>query len=86
MERRSAQKPHAYSHSIAVAVALGLPLATGIGHLVGMLSFGLPLPLMPSHPALAIWTAIVSIGAAGASLVPGLSAAHLTIRQTLAYA
>lgn len=72
--------------SLALAAALGLPLAAGIGHLVGMLSFGLPLPLMPSYPALAIWTAIISVGATGASLVPALNAARLTIRQTLANA
>jgi putative ABC transport system permease protein len=71
--------------SIVLAVFLAWPLATGIGHLVGAISFGLKLPFTLSGPALWLWLAIVTVGASGASLVPALSAARLTIRETLAY-
>lgn len=72
--------------SIGIVVLLGLPLAVLIGNLVGTLSFGLALPLTPSATALALWIAGAGIGTAIASLLPALSAARLTIRQTLAYA
>lgn len=72
--------------SVALAVVLALPLTAVIGNLVGRLSFGLPLPLMPSVPALAAWIAITALGAIAASLPPALSAARLTVRETLAHA
>lgn len=72
--------------SVALAIALAIPLAAGIGRLVGELSFGLPLPLTLSMPALGAWLALVSVGAMLASLAPALSAARLTVRETLAHA
>ena len=71
--------------SITLAIALAVPLAAGIGRLVGVLSFGLPLPLMLSLPALGIWLAITTLGATVASLAPALGAARLTVRETLAH-
>jgi putative ABC transport system permease protein len=71
--------------SFAMAVLLSLPLTMGIGRLAGTMSFGLPLPLMLSHSGLSIWLAILVAGSAAASLVPAFRAAHLTIRETLAY-
>lgn len=70
--------------SLAPTVALGLPLAYGIGALVGRLAFGLPLPLDFPIVALIVWTAIILVGAMAASAVPARAAARLTIRQTLA--
>ncbi len=72
--------------SLVLAALLALPLAAAIGDLVGTLSFGLPLPLRLSLPALGLWLAILTGGAIAASLAPALSAARLTIRETLAYA
>lgn len=72
--------------SIALAIVLAIPLAAGIGRLVGELSFGLPLPLTLSLPALGIWLTLAGIGAMLASLAPALSAARLTVRETLAHA
>ncbi|WP_448205690.1 FtsX-like permease family protein [Azospirillum sp. sgz302134] len=72
--------------SVVPALLLALPLAAGIGRLVGTLSFGLPLPLTLSMPALELWLGIVLFGAVLASLVPARHAAKLTIRETLAYA
>ena len=71
--------------SIGPAVLFGLPLAAFIGRLVGLLSFGLPLPLTPSAAALTMWIVGIAIGATAASLPPALNAARLTIQQTLSY-
>jgi putative ABC transport system permease protein len=71
--------------SIALAIILAVPLAAGIGRLVGTLSFGLPLPLILSTPALGIWLTITTVGAALASFAPALNAARLTVRETLAH-
>lgn len=71
--------------SILITVALAAPLAAGIGRLVGTMSFGLPLPLMLSMPALGIWLGITLFGAVAASVAPALGAARLTVRETLAH-
>jgi putative ABC transport system permease protein len=71
--------------SIVFAGLLALPFAWGIGALVGTLSFGLPLPLTLSLPALGLWLGVVICGTIAASLVPARNAAKLTIRETLAY-
>jgi putative ABC transport system permease protein len=71
--------------SFVLAILVSMPLAIGIGRLVGTLSFGLPLPLMLSHSGLLIWLAILIVGSTAASLVPAFRATRLTIRETLAY-
>ena len=71
--------------SVAVAMVLSLALGAIVGDLIGMLSFGISLPLIVSPMAVLIWVLIVSIGTIVASLVPALRAASLTVRQTLAY-
>jgi ABC-type lipoprotein release transport system permease subunit len=71
--------------STVFAIVLALPLAAGIGALVGTLSFYMPLPLMVSWTALLLWIVFIVVGTIGASLVPSLTASRLTIRQTLAY-
>lgn len=71
--------------SVVLAITLGVPLAAGIGRLVGEMSFDLPLPLTLSMPALGVWLALASVGAALASLAPALRAARLTVRETLAH-
>jgi putative ABC transport system permease protein len=68
-----------------VAIALGIPLSTLIGDLLGRLSFGLPLPLQISTGGLAAWLVLVTVGAIGATLTAAQRAAGLTIRETLTY-
>jgi putative ABC transport system permease protein len=71
--------------SFPISLVAGLPVGYGVGVLVGTLSFGLPLPLTLSLPALGIWLAILVIGSVFASYAPARRAASLTIRQTLAH-
>jgi putative ABC transport system permease protein len=68
-----------------VAIALGIPLSTVIGDLLGNLSFGLPLPLRIAPGGLATWLILVIAGAVGATLAAAQRAARLTIRETLTY-
>jgi putative ABC transport system permease protein len=68
-----------------VAIGLSLPLSAGIGNLVGMLSFRLPLPLLLSPSALFLWLGLIVLGSMAASLYPAWKASQLTIRQAIAF-
>jgi putative ABC transport system permease protein len=68
-----------------IAVLLGLPGAAAVGGFLGRLSFGLPLPLHPSYPGMAIWIVLAMAGAAAATLTAAGRAARLTIPETLAH-
>jgi putative ABC transport system permease protein len=68
-----------------LAVALGVPTAAAVGAFLGRLSFGIPLPLHVSYPALATWIVVALIGAAAATLTAAQRAARLTVHETLAH-
>ncbi len=65
------------------AVVLGILLALTLGSTIGQLSFKLPLPLVLSGPALAIWTITVLSLSALATFLPSLSAQRMTVRAAL---
>lgn len=70
--------------SLPVALLVAVPLASGIGYLVGMLSFRLPLGLDLSGSAMAMWTLGSVALAALASWVPARRATRRTVRDALA--
>jgi len=67
------------------AVPLGLGLSQVVGRIVGLMSFKVPLALVPSHAAMFIWLAAVVVLSAVASAVPAWRASRLTVREALAY-
>lgn len=70
--------------SLPLTLLLALPLATGIGRLIGWLSFQLPLPLDFSWQAMAGWSLGSLFVASLASLAPGHAATRPTVREALA--
>lgn len=72
--------------SWGIALLLSLPLAAALGGVNRGMNAGLPLPLMLSPAAAAIWLALIVLVAMAASAYPARRAAQLTIRETLAYA
>ncbi|HET9519095.1 MAG TPA: FtsX-like permease family protein [Actinoplanes sp.] len=68
-----------------LAVALGVPTAAAVGAFLGRLSFGTPLPLHLSYPAMATWLVIALVAAATATLAAARRAARLTVRETLSH-
>lgn len=68
-----------------VAVALAVPLSAIVGEVVGGLAFKVPLPLVVSPLALALWWLLVVVAAAVASALPAWRASRLTAREALAY-
>ncbi len=68
-----------------IAIALAVPLSTGVGALVGGLAFRAPLPLVMSLPAALTWLAVALLSSAVATAVPALSASRMTVREALAY-
>ncbi len=69
--------------SFVAASALGLGLSAVIGRVIGMMSFGLPLPLSPRLGFFfALMVALLGLGAL-ASLLPARRASHLTVAQAL---
>ena len=71
--------------SWAIAIVLSIPLSAGVGRLIGMLSFRLPLPLFLSPAAMFMWLLLIILGSIVASAYPALKASRLTIRETLIY-
>lgn len=71
--------------SWCLAMLAALPLSAAVGRLVGKLAFQSPLPLSLSPMAMLIWLLAIVLGSLGASALPALSAARLTIRNTLVY-
>lgn len=68
---------------VAVVPALGLTALMGAG--LGNLFMGAPVPFRVSGSAIAIWAAIVILGAALATLAPAARASRLTVREALSY-
>ncbi|MBI3884600.1 MAG: ABC transporter permease [Opitutae bacterium] len=68
-----------------LAVPLSLGLSQIVGRIVGLMSFKVPLALVPSVPALFVWLAAVILLSALASSVPAWRAARLTVREALAH-
>ena len=73
----------ALSCVVAVIPAMGLTWAMGAG--LGNLFLGTPIPLEVSLPGVLIWILVVIVGAALATLASAAQAAHLTVREALAY-
>jgi putative ABC transport system permease protein len=73
----------AISCIVAVVPALILTALMGAG--LGNLFMGAPVPFRVAGSALLIWTAIVILGAAIATLAPAARASRLTVREALAY-
>ncbi|MEW9702703.1 ABC transporter permease [Paenibacillus sp. SI8] len=71
--------------SWTISIVLSLPLSFYVGRLIGNLSFKLPLPLVLSPMAAAIWLTIIILGSIAASAYPAWQATRLTIRETLAH-
>jgi len=68
-----------------IAVALAIPLSSGVGSLVGALAFRAPLPLVMSWPSVATWFAVALAASAVATGVPAYNASRMTVREALAY-
>jgi putative ABC transport system permease protein len=68
-----------------VAVAATALLSYALGAVVGVLLFDAALPLAMSPAALASWLAIALAACALSAVPPAVSAAQMTIRETLAY-
>lgn len=60
-------------------------LSWAMGRYIGLMSFRLPLPLVTSHGAIAVWLVAVLGLSALASAWPARQAGRLTVRETLAY-
>jgi len=68
---------------VAVIPAMALTWAMGAG--LGNLFLGTPIPFEVSAQGIAIWILVVILGAVLATLAPASQAAHLTVREALAY-
>jgi putative ABC transport system permease protein len=71
--------------SLPLALLIAIPLAAGVGEIVGQLSFGLPLPLDISWRAMAGWSVGILCVAAVGSLAPARVATQLTVREALGH-
>ncbi len=71
--------------SLPFSLLIAVPLAVGVGEIVGRLSFGLPLPLDISWLAMAGWSVGVLCVAALGSLAPARVATKLTVREALGH-
>jgi putative ABC transport system permease protein len=68
-----------------LAVPLGLGLSLLVGRIVGLMSFKIPLALVPSPWAIFVWLLAVTVLAALASAIPAWRGSRLTVREALAY-
>ncbi len=71
--------------SYVLALVLCVPLSVGLAAFLGNMLFDFPLPLVLLPKAAGLWLLLVLAGAALASAWPARKAAHLSIRETLAY-
>lgn len=71
--------------SLPVALLIAVPLAALIGRVVGMLSFGIALPLDVSWLAVVGWSAGSVLVAIVASLVPAFGASSRSVVEALAH-
>ena len=73
----------AVSCVVAAIPAIALTWVMGAG--LGNLFLGAPIPLEVSVQGIVIWILVVILGAALATVAPASQAAHLTVREALAY-
>ena len=71
--------------SCVVAILPAIALTWAIGAGLGNLFLSTPIPLVVSAQGIVIWILVVIFGAALATLAPASQAAHLTVREALAY-
>ncbi len=71
--------------SWVIAIVISIPLSLVIGNIIGNQSFYVPLDLIVSPMALAIWFLVIVLGSIAASAYPAWQASRLTVRETLAY-
>lgn len=71
--------------SWVIAIVISIPLSLVIGNIIGKQSFYVPLDLIVSPMALAIWFLVIALGSMAASAYPAWQASRLTVRETLAY-
>lgn len=71
--------------SLVVALVPAALLTLGFNAGLGYLFFSAPIPFVVSPEAVLIWTGVVLIGAAFATLLPAYRASKLTVREALAY-
>ncbi len=71
--------------SWVIAVVISIPLSLVIGNIIGNQSFYVPLDLIVSPIALAIWLLVIVLGSMAASAYPAWQASRLTVRETLSY-
>ncbi|MEY2934014.1 MAG: hypothetical protein RL033_4763, partial [Pseudomonadota bacterium] len=67
-----------------LAVALAVPLSVLVGRTVGLLSFGIRLPLQAHWGGVAIWLGLVVLVTLLATLLPARRASKLTVSRALA--
>jgi len=67
------------------AVMISVPLSLLVGEIVGMLAFKVPLSLVMSPLAMALWFVVVLVISAAACAYPALRASRVTVREALAY-
>ena len=68
-----------------LAAIASIPVSVLVGSTLGNLAFNLPLPLVISAPAIAVWAVVAVIGAALASLAAANRSANLTVREALSH-
>jgi ABC-type phosphonate transport system ATPase subunit len=66
-------------------LVMAIPLSALVGHIIGRLSFELPLPLDISWLAVLGWSVGVIAVSTFASLVPALAATRLTVRESVSH-
>lgn len=71
--------------SLPVSLLLALPLAAGLGQVIGRLAFAIPLSLTPNWAAVGAWTGAVLAVAALASWAPARAATRGAVSRALAH-
>jgi putative ABC transport system permease protein len=71
--------------SFALAIVASVPLARGMARAVGMAFIQTPLDFAYAYDGIAYWFVIVIVVGTLASIAPALSAANLSVRQSLSY-
>ncbi len=71
--------------SFALAIIASVPLSRGMARAVGMAFIQTPLDFAYAYNGIAYWFVIVIVVGTLASIAPALSAANLSVRQSLSY-
>ncbi|MEN8952818.1 FtsX-like permease family protein [Planktotalea arctica] len=69
--------------SLPLAVLLSLPISLLMTSIIGMISFGFPLPYAVDFDGILLWSLITLIGSQLASIAPALDASRQSVRETL---